>query len=29
MYGHNNFGIGLDAPDGTIPELNLFDAGKK
>ncbi|MDD4051303.1 MAG: hypothetical protein PHR28_05315 [candidate division Zixibacteria bacterium] len=28
-YGHNNFGVGLDASDGTIPELNIFDTGKK
>lgn len=28
-YGHNNFGVGLDADGGTIPELNIFDTGKK
>lgn len=29
VYGHNNFGIGLDANGGAVPELNLFDTGKR
>ena len=29
VYGHNNFGVGLDAEGGIIPELNLFETGRK